>query len=419
LASSHHPGASSIVYDDAVTPFWRRMPQLFRFPAYRRPLLRNLGLSLGFAVALAIHARLAVVVAFLASFYLAYYGFQVIERVAQGYLHPDHFPVSRAGLWRPLKLVVILTVAFVPVAVMTVLFGEGVVTMLVNVAVALLLPASVMTLAITDSLGQAVSPRRTYELARKIGPSYLVLFLFLLLLMGGSPQAFELVAPALGSSNWLLAFASSFVGNYFFLIMCALMGYVLFQYSDVLGLPVVGRGEDELTEPSSGIVDAESAWRETTLGRLVASGDLQGAIALLERAERGHPDDLALHARLHKLLQIDGARARIDAHLDRFLEVALARDPPQAVALAREALARDVDWTPSSATQAARLARAALDMQQFDLVMVLTRDFEARYPTHGSASTVAAMRSQAASALSVSGGLRADRMSASKGPAAR
>jgi len=373
------------------------MPQFFRFPAYRQPLLRNLVLSLAFAAATAAHARLAVLVASTATVYFAYYGLQVIERIAQGYLHPDHFPPSATGFWRPLKLVAILAVAFVPVAVLTVAIGEGLVTMLANVAVALLLPASVMTLAVSDSLRAAINPRRTYELARRIGPSYLVLFLFLLLLIGGSPQAFELLAPALGESTWLLAFASCFVGNYFFLIMCALMGYVLFQKSEVLGLLVIGRGEDELTEPSASVADAESAWRETTLGRLVASGDVNGAIALLERAQREHPDDVSLHARLHKLLLIEGTRERMNRHLDRYLRLLLQGNPSRALALVREARARSDDWMPATATMVVRLARAALAAEQFDLVLALTRDFEARFPAHGSAPEVAGMRSRAMS----------------------
>ena len=162
------------VTDEAVTPFWRRMPQFFRFPAYRALLVRNLTLSLAFAGALALQSRAAAsVIAMAASLYLAHYGFVVIERVAQGYLNPDHFPAAKTSLWRPLKLAAIMMASFFAVAVVSAVTGDGVLTLLADAAVALLFPASVMTLAVTNSLRQAINPRRVYALARRIGPPYL------------------------------------------------------------------------------------------------------------------------------------------------------------------------------------------------------------------------------------------------------
>lgn len=367
------------------------MPQFFRFPAYRAPLLRNLALSALLAGALALQSRwLASLVASGASIYLAYYGFLVIERVAQGYLHPDRFPAARPiHPWRPLKLAAIMLTAFIGIALVTSVTGDGVLTLVADIAVALLLPACIMTLAVTDSLRQAINPRRVFDLARRIGAPYLVLFLFLLLLMGGSQQAFELVAPALGESAWLLALASSFVGNYFFFIMCALMGYVLYQYSDVLGLQVTGPGEEAAAEA------ATAGWRDTALARLMAAGDIGSAIELLERESIARPDDTAVHERLRRLLALAGDRARRDTHLERYLEVLLQRQPGQALALARDVLAGDPDWTPASGALAVRLARAALDARQFDLVLALTREFESRHGGDDSAPTVVLMRAQA------------------------
>ncbi len=376
------------------------MPQFFRFPAYRAPLARNLALSLAIAGALAIQSPLiTALVASIGTIYLAHYGFVVIERVAQGYLNPDHFPPAMSTpVWRPLKLAAIIVAAFFAIAVVTVITGDGALTMLANVAAALLLPASVMTLAVSDSLRQAINPRRVFGLARKIGPSYLVLFVFLLLLMGGSQQAFELIAPALGESMWLLALASSFVGNYFFLIMCALMGYVLYQYSDVLNLPVVGPGEDARDEarPTGG--DRETDRSEAAIGRLIVAGDVGGAIALVENALHEDPDDLSLHARLHKLLQIEGSPERTDAHLDRYLELLLRKDSGQAAALAQEARARNADWMPSVAGHVVLLARAALEEGKFDLVLELTHNFETRYRDDEAVSAVMLLRAQALSA---------------------
>jgi hypothetical protein len=176
-------------------------------------------------------------------------------------------------------------------------------TFLIDAAAALLLPASVMTLAVTDSLREAIDPARLFAFARKIGRPYLVLFLALLLLMSGSHQAFELVAPLAGKSPWLLGLAGAFVGKYFFFIMCAMMGYVLLQYSDELGLQVTGPDAPR----SDALLAAGDCFprRDAVVARLLAAGDLAGARAALARAVLASPDDLALQERARRLEEIE------------------------------------------------------------------------------------------------------------------
>ena len=352
------------------------MARFFRFPAYRAPLARNALISVVLAAAAALPwPFLTIAAALAATLYLTWYGFTVIERAAEGFLYPDDYPAAlqRPHPLRPLKMFAILVAAFFCVGVVSALTEGGVLTTLALIAVALLLPASVMTLAMTDRLRQAINPLRLLRLARQIGPSYLVLFACLLLLMVGSTQAFELVAPLLGDSAWLLALASSLVGNYFFLIMCALMGYVLYQYSEALDLVVIGPGEARTASAALTRREVEQRRRDARLGRLVARGRIAEAIALLDAALADQPGDLALHARLHKLLWFDPASGRIDAHTERYLGLLLADSREQAaLALAAEALARNPAWRPRQAEQRALLAQAAQRAGNADLAQRLT-----------------------------------------------
>jgi hypothetical protein len=299
--------APTLASVERKTPFWRRMPQFFRFPAYRGPLLRNLIVSAALAVAMAAQAWFAAsLFALGAGIYLAHYGFVIIERIAQGFLQPDQFPRATRMSWRPLKLAAILFVSFLAIGLVTRLTGDGFLTFIADAAVALLLPASVMTLAVTDSLVDAMDPQRLLRFARRIGPAYLTLFLALLLLMGGSQQAFDLIAPVLGKSPWLLGLVGSLVGNYFFFIMCAMMGYVLFQYSDALSLNVVGPGDPE---PAEGLTNGEFHRRDAILGRLLAEGDLRGARVHLEHEVSLDPKNESLRMRLQKLEAIEARLA--------------------------------------------------------------------------------------------------------------
>lgn len=326
------------------------MPLFFRFPTYIGPLARNAAISAALAVAAALPWPLAgVLVGLAATLYLTTYGFTIIERGAEGFLFPDEYPprLEPRRPLRPLKLFVILLVAFFAIGVVAALTA-GTLTALAFVAAALLLPASAMTLAISDSLRQAINPLRLFDLARRVGPSYLVLCLFLLLLLEGSTQAFELVAPLLGETLWLLALVSSFVGNYFFMIMCALMGYVLFQYGHALDLAVIGSGEQHTLTPLTGHDVQERRW-DASLGRMVAAGDLTGALALIDRALAQTPDDLSLHVRLHKLLVI--ARSpRLAEHADRYFALLLqAGRRDEARALIDAMRAQVAGWHPGHA----------------------------------------------------------------------
>jgi hypothetical protein len=299
----HDAEAPTLAEAERKMPFWRRMPLLFSFPAHRGPLARNLIVSVVLAGIMAAQAWLAAsVFAMAAAIYLAHYGFVIIERIAQGFLQPEQFPAGARMSWRPLKLAAILFVSFLAIGLVNRLTGDGVLTLLADAAAALLLPASVMTLAVTNNLREAIDPRRLFDFARKIGWPYVALFLALLLLMGGSQQAFDLVAPVLGKSPWLLGLAGSFVGNYFFFIMCAMMGYVLFQYSDALSLNVVGPGDPE---PAELLGEGEFHRRDAILGRLLAEGDLAAAKAHLVHELTFDPDNASLRTRLEKLEAIE------------------------------------------------------------------------------------------------------------------
>lgn len=371
--------------DAPITPFWRRIPRFFRFPAYRQPLARNLVLSLVMAAALYSGSWIVLVPAALAtSVVLARYGFLVIERASQGYLTPDDYPVlaSEAHPWRPYKMFAIFLIALFLVSLVGALSGSGFLLLVGMVLVALAMPASVMSMAQSDSLRRAMNPVRLMGIVQGIGAPYLVLCLFLLLLMTGSNQAFELVAPLFKERYWLLMGISTFVGNYFFLIMCALIGYVMYQYHDALGVVVLGPG-DSGRPVLKGRVDLRARQRDALIGRHVAAGELKEAIALVSEDLAERPNDLSLHARLRRLLQADGDSARLDELGDRYLAL-LVKSGNLDEAL--QVLAEEAGRRPGHALQEADLvvplARRALELGRYEQAGALLRGFDKRWPGH-------------------------------------
>lgn len=367
----------------SVRPFWKRIPKFFRFPAYLPPALRNLGLSAVLAVAIHSEAPLVVALVGLISLVvIVRYGFLVIERASQGYLRPQDYPpvLSQEHAWRPYKMFAVLVVATFVVGLLAALTKSNTVLVVSLILVALGLPASVMSMAQTDSLREAMNPVRLANIALRIGAPYLVLCLFLFLLMGGSNQAFELVAPLFGDEVWLLAGASSFVGNYFFLIMCALIGYVMFQYHEELGVAVMGPG-DSGRPVLKGRVNVAARNRDALIGQMVVAGEVAEAVSLVSEDLAERPNDLSLHGRLRRLLLAENDAIRLEEHTDRYLALLVkSGNLDEALTVVEEEMERRPGYQPRDAAQIPSLARRALERGAPKLAAALVRGFDKRFP---------------------------------------
>lgn len=402
-----------------VTPFWRRMPKFFLFPAAKPSLLRLVATSFAFGIAGWILGRslftspffgllILLLVGLGTAVFLARYGFLVIERTAAGYLRPEHYPefAEQGSPLRPYKMFLVMVVVPILIIVISGIFTSPVLMVLLFIAFALLLPASCMVMTMTDSFFDSINPTRCLEVARKIGKPYLALCLFLLLLLISSQQAADLFLPRFGTQMQAHAktmaaggnpqeiaagigrtlgfglFVLSFIGNYFFVLMCALIGYTMYQYADVLGVSVVGPGEARTLGRISS-KEHERRTRDALIGQMVAAGEIKEAIDMLNSDLRDKPSDLSLHARLHKLLLIEGSTPRIEDHAERYIELLVKTDNArEALPLVEAAFKRRADYEPRTLELVVPLGRAALGASKPKLAAQLIRGFDKRHKMH-------------------------------------
>jgi hypothetical protein len=341
--------------------------------------------------------------------FIARYGFLVIERTAAGYLHPSQYPEfgEQGSPYRPYKMFLVMMVVPVLIGIVSAVFTSPLLMVLLFIAFAALLPASTIVMTMTDSFFEAINPARALAVARKIGKPYWALCLFLFLLMASSQQASELLMPtllgpqmqaqaksigpgadpasvsaALGRAMGTAFFVAGFVGNYFFILMCALIGYVMYQYADRLGVSVVGPGEVATTGRVSSR-EHQRRMRDAMIGQMVAAGEIREAIDMLNDDLRDRPNDLSLHARLHKLLLIEGSAPRIEDHTERYLDLLIRSDnAKEALPLVEEAYGRRADWEPRKLEHVAPLARAALEAGKPQLAAQLIRGFDKKHRMH-------------------------------------
>ena len=380
----------AIIYDDEhdIVAFWQRLPKFFLFPFHTEPLLYTLLLSASALLVPLLDPWLPDDFALLiveSGIWLAAlrYAFRVLQQTALGFLTPDQYrqasDAQDASL--PYKLLGVLFVwGAISGAVAKLSDTLGV---LVDLFTALALPASIMGLAVTQSLAQGLSPARWVAVMRSIGKPYLILWFFLSLLFGGGGIGFELLRPVM--ADWLLLPLANLAFLYFNLIMFNMMGYCLYQYHRQLGLEVEvayaasrdGRpGAAQTGKPSDAIAD--------DIARLIAAGDMKGALDRAYESQRLAADDLAAQDRYHRLLLLmPDKRDATLSHGQRYLALLLRKaQSERALEVFKSCRGLREDFEPAEPGQILQLAHAARRRRDFKLALALVRDFDQRHPRH-------------------------------------
>ena len=395
----------------AAEPFWKRIQKFFLLPLDRAVLVRIVGLSAALLLSLLLLFLGAFGAALLAGAVIALlvvgarYGFKIIERSSKGYLVPSDYPLTDedlVGPYLPYKYVAMnLVFAVVAGILITVLGGHELLGILVwGFAFVVLLPAATMRLVMTGSLRGALNPTELVNTMRRIGKPYAALCAFVfftdlsrtyglafLAEAGGVGAGMSAAAGSgqggLGFGAALLVFLLSVGFWYFSYVMCALIGYTMYQYADRLEISVVGPGEERLKSSTGRHADVKARTRDALIGQLVSSGEIKDAINLLQDDLRDRPQDLSLHARLHKLLLAENYGPRVEDHTDKYLALLVrSQNWREAIELVQEALERRADWAPRQIEAIAPLARAALQKGQPQLAATLIRGFDKKHPNH-------------------------------------
>ncbi len=390
-----------------ATPFWQRVPKFFLLPFDRTVATRILVLS-----AAAVLSPLALMLGFVGFLLMlvvlfgvvlvgAQFGFTIIERSSQGFLRPAEYPaIQTETSWaRPFKYVAINVIfMLVLVAIVIVTTSETLAWVAWVLLFGIAMPAAVMRLVLTGSIGRAISPGGIVEVIGRIGKPYIALCVFVFfadlcrtygtgLIAGAGGIGTAMTAAAgggkasLGAGIFVLMFLIVAGFWYFTYMMCALIGYAMFQYADALEITVIGPGETR--GPATRRVDVKARSRDAMVAKMVASGDVKEAIDVINDDLRDRPHDLSLHARLHKLLLHEGYRPRIEDHTEKYLTLLMKTDNArEAIPLVEEALGRDSAWSPRTVEHVVPLARAALAASKPQLAAQLIRGFDKKHRMH-------------------------------------
>lgn len=369
----------------AIEPFWRCIPRFFAFPFHLTPLLYCVFLS--FAVLagtiLPVPDMLGIALA-MAIVWLAFlrYAYAVLEQTSLGFDSPDQFEQfsDPDKKYRPYKQFAVLFVYSLGIGLATELLGKAAGTM-AYILVALAIPASVMCIAISNSARQALNPFALMQLMTTVGWPYLALWMFVNMLSGASLAVFMFLGARLPA--WLQLPVFNLASMYFTLVMFRMMGYVLYQYHQPLGLDV----KAEFGRPGSSAKPVDVAGDR--IGRLVADGDLPAALDLAYEEQRTLPESMPAHDRYHKLLRLADRKERCLSHGQSYIGTLLRLGQgARAVEIYRDCSSLDGEFRPAEGKHVLPLADAARAGRQYDLALRIMRGFDKRWPHHSDIPSV-------------------------------
>ncbi|MEJ2508631.1 MAG: hypothetical protein P8009_03965 [Gammaproteobacteria bacterium] len=367
----------SLGVGNVITPFWRRIPRFFAYPAQPSALMYLMALSvisvmvalipLGFLI------ELLVLIAFVK------YAYVVLEHTARGHLEPPEFSGGTLfdELVLPFKQVMLLfCFSFANFAVYDLLgsFASDVFYVLITVA----LPASTMVLAVEYSFFAALNPLILGSMIRRIGLPYFVLFLFLFALSTGGQWAMGMLP------NWLPALFYVPLGNlvlmYFSLIMFTMMGYVIFQYHEELGYSIDVEPEAKAAGPAAS-EPVNPALQEVEI--LIKEGRFDEALRSLDAKVKASPADWALRERYHRLLVTTQDKERLAAHCPDFISRLVSdKRVPRALEVYADCVRFDPACKPANPNHVHELAAQLNARGQAKLALALLNNFHVAFPSH-------------------------------------
>lgn len=362
---------SALDMGNIIPPFWERLPHFFAYPAKLENLLYISFLSLAsLGVFLPLVGLVVPLLCFLATLKYAY---ALLEHTALGNLEPPSYGAQSSNSL-PYKQFALFLLMGVFVG-LSALFGvPGIVV--AYVAAVFATPASVMALTMSGSFGFAANPMNLVRLIASIGWPYCLLSFFLLLLSGGSGAATEWLLPMLPKPA--LVVMSTFVYAYFTLIMFHMMGYVLYQYHEALGL----QGVKEYAPKPANKVAPKVDELEAEVNILISEGRLDEAKARLRRELR-HSGIPAHHLRYHKLLLLSEDMEELARHGKEHITLLMANGQKnKALDVCAECLARLADFQVENGAHAYELAQAACQQGRHDAALRLLQGFAQRYPNN-------------------------------------
>lgn len=352
-----------------VEPFWERLGSFIRYPLRADALVVLLVISFGQLLGLVPVIGWIIGLLLLATGYK--YAFTILRETAHGRLDPPGgvMEAPDAVVIKFLAMYVVLVVAVLVVAAL----AGPVAAIIAAVAFMLVVPAATMSLAMNESLANALNPATWVAIIGRLGGPYFLLFGLLAVFQLSAANATNLAARVLPPLVSDVVFAMILFWGVFGTFH--LMGYLLYQYHERFGF------EPEAHEHAAQRPESRDAVLLADTEAMIRDGQVERAVALLGEEIRQRAVPVEVHERYRRLMRQQATTDGLQKHAAVFLNVLMLEgDHRNALALARESLALDPRFAPMVPEQGLELARRATSLGQARLAIDLLASMRQAFP---------------------------------------
>jgi tetratricopeptide (TPR) repeat protein len=354
---------------DPIVPFWDRLPEITRYPAHSSALITIVILAFG---NLAIFLPFGQILSLLVTVALYRYAFECLRATANGYMEPPELLQSTDSSlgWKQIGLMIIFMLA----AVLGIaLFGPKLGVLLV-LFLGICLPGATMTLAMDESLSNALNPAKWIAIFTRIGWPYLAVVGLCLVILTSQNYAAAMAASVL--PLFIAVIVVGVISNYALIMTFHLMGYLIYQYHDAVGFePVAPQMVRALArpDPDQDVLDEVAAF--------VNDGKPENATELLRGHLRNRGGTPAVHMQYRKLLRLANNRDELLRHGQEYLNILMAQGNSRpALEILRDCQTIEPSFGPTDAEQITELSKIAAHGGQPELALRLLSGFHKRFP---------------------------------------
>lgn len=352
----------------APEPFWSRLPAIALYPIHGAALWSLIALSL--CALLAQLPGIGMILGLIVSLATYRYAFEVLRHTANG--HPDApnygLELGDGAIWRLFVLIILAVAGVTFVAMLT---RSGAIALMALGAVVLLMPGSVISLAIDGSLLRALNPMVPLGLALRIGWPYLAAVCLLFVILASSMTA------AVWLSRYMPPLVShltvNFMATWGLFSVFHLLGYLVFQYHEALGFEPEALQDTRRADPDQRLLDEAEGH--------VRDGHPREAREALRGAIKGRAVSLGVHELYQRLLRQEGASPELHDHAQLYISRLVAeKQERRALTILREMLEIEPDFTPAQVEQAMALVERARLGGQHQLTVDALRAMVRKWP---------------------------------------
>ena len=275
----------SLGASNSATPFWRRLPESFRYPVNTETGV--LLLLVSFLTSVLGYVPLGVLWVLMLSGAFFKYSMSCLEKTAQGDMNPpDITSAYGGGLSLLFQLFLILAIMGAVVIGAYTYLGAAIGGLLGTFMV-IALPAVIINFAISESVWQALNPDSAVRIIKAVGLPYGILMGFILIML----SSVGVIGSWLGDepSVWLSTL-QSLVSNYYTLVVFHIMGYMIFQYQREFGFYARHSDNADLMIPT----DIERL--RTKIDITLKEGQFEQVLDLYSKGLKKYPGDADLYS---------------------------------------------------------------------------------------------------------------------------